>query len=72
MLERRMAGCTLQETAAKMNLSTSAVFARCRRLGLELAERAGIEVRVKRNNPRTDAPISTVGATVAAVLDRAA
>ena len=52
MLELRMAGCTLEETAEKMNVSTSTVFARCRRLGLELAARAGIEVRVKKNKPR--------------------
>ena len=55
MLELRMAGCTLKETAAEMNLSTSTVFARSRRLGLALAERAGIEVRMKKNKPRSTA-----------------
>jgi hypothetical protein len=30
------------ETGKKMGLSTSAVFARCKRLGLELAEHAGL------------------------------
>ena len=59
MLELRMAGHTLEETAEKMNVSTSTVFARTRKLGLELAQRAGIEVRVKKNKPRYVSPRRT-------------
>jgi DNA-directed RNA polymerase specialized sigma24 family protein len=60
MLDLRMAGHTLDETAEKMSLSTSTVFARSRKLGLELAERAGIEVRMKKSEVITAASSGTV------------
>jgi hypothetical protein len=43
MLELRASGFTLEETGEKMGLSTSAVFARSKKLGLELAEHAGVQ-----------------------------
>jgi hypothetical protein len=43
MLELRAAGFTLEETGEKMGLSTSAVFSRCKRLGVELAEHAELQ-----------------------------
>lgn len=48
MLELRAAGLTLEETAEKMSVSTSCVFVNCRRLGLALAEHAGICVEPKK------------------------
>jgi DNA-directed RNA polymerase specialized sigma24 family protein len=53
MLELRAAGLTLDETAEKIGVSTSNVFARCKRLGLALAERAGICVKPKQKVRKT-------------------
>jgi DNA-directed RNA polymerase specialized sigma24 family protein len=47
MLELRAAGFGLEEIAEKMGVSTSCVFANCRRLGHALAEHAGICVKPK-------------------------
>ena len=44
LLEMRMAGATLKETAEKVGLSISTVFARLKALGLQLADRAGLAV----------------------------
>jgi hypothetical protein len=51
-LELRGAGYTLEETADKLGVSLSVVFARCRRLGEELAERAGIPIEPRQHKPR--------------------
>jgi hypothetical protein len=40
MLELRATGHTLAETARVLGVSTSSVFARCRRLGMQLADHA--------------------------------
>lgn len=50
MLQLRVAGFTLEETAAKLHVSTSNIFARCKRLGSVLAERAGILIEPKERN----------------------
>jgi DNA-directed RNA polymerase specialized sigma24 family protein len=47
VLAARYQGCTLQETAEAMDSSISAVFARLKRLGGELAQRAGVTIRPK-------------------------
>lgn len=54
MLALRATGHTLEETAEEMNVSISNIFARCKRLGHALAERASpwIEVK-KRRKART-------------------
>ena len=53
----RMAGCTLEETARSMRLSTSAIFGRTPRLGRELAARCAITIKKtsKKNRPTTTA-----------------
>lgn len=48
ILERRMAGYPLGQIAAELGMSTSSVFARAKALGLELAARAGVCVRLDR------------------------
>jgi hypothetical protein len=53
MLAARYAGCTLEETARATGSSTTTVFARLRRLGGELAQRAGIVIAKKRRKPRS-------------------
>ena len=64
MLELRAAGHGLEEIAEKMGISTSNIFARCKRLGLALAEHAGIcvnpkqKVRKALKNSRRQGPIS--------------
>ena len=47
MLQLRVAGFTLEETAAKLGVSTSNIFARCKRLGSVLAERVGVTFLAK-------------------------
>jgi hypothetical protein len=47
VLSARYRGHTLQETAEAMDSSISAVFARLKRLGVELADRAGVTVTKK-------------------------
>lgn len=54
MLELRAAGYTLEETAAKLGMSLTAVFHACRRLGLALAERAGMPVEPRKHKGRSD------------------
>jgi hypothetical protein len=49
MLELRASGYTLEETADKLGVSLSYVFATCRRLGVALAEHAGIPVEPRRH-----------------------
>jgi hypothetical protein len=44
LLSMRMAGYKLKPIAKRLGISTSAVWARCRELGRELAERAHLEV----------------------------
>lgn len=55
MLELRMSGCGLDEMAAIFGINTSNVCRRLYRLGLELAEKAGIEIRTKNNKRDTTA-----------------
>jgi DNA-directed RNA polymerase specialized sigma24 family protein len=62
MLELRAAGFTLEETAAKLGVSTSCVFANCKRLGQALAEHAGIYIQPKKRKARAPSR-SKVGAT---------
>jgi hypothetical protein len=50
LLEKRMEGHTLNATAADMGVSPSVVHYRTRKLGLELAARAG--VRIERGRRR--------------------
>jgi len=47
VLAARYQGCTLQETASAMDSSISAIFSRLRRLGGELALRAGVSIKPK-------------------------
>jgi hypothetical protein len=64
MLELRAAGYTLEETADRLGVSLSVVFARCRRLGEELAERAGIPIEPRApKSLGTEAPTSTPGSS---------
>ena len=44
LLALRQAGSTLKESASKLNLSISAVWARLKKLGLALSDRAGIAI----------------------------
>jgi DNA-directed RNA polymerase specialized sigma24 family protein len=44
IMEARMAGFTLEQIAADLDVSTSTIFARARELGLELAARAGVRI----------------------------
>jgi hypothetical protein len=44
IMEGRMAGFSLPRIATDLGVSTSAVFARAKKLGLELASRAGVHV----------------------------
>jgi len=44
ILERRMAGYTLEQIAFDLDLTTSKVFERAKKLGLELASRAGVQI----------------------------
>lgn len=57
MLAARLAGYSLQEIASKTDRSTSAVFARLRVLGTELAQRAGIEVKKRSRVRQRRAPV---------------
>jgi hypothetical protein len=64
MLQLRAAGFTLEETAAKLRVSTSNIFARCKRLGIVLAERAGVGLQAKKrevwtSSRSTSVPISS-------------
>ena len=47
MLQLRTAGFTLAETPATLGVSTSNIFARCKRLGSILAEQAGMSFQAK-------------------------
>jgi hypothetical protein len=47
VLAARYQGCTLQETAQAQGSSISCVFARLKRLGGELAQRAGVTIKPK-------------------------
>lgn len=51
VLAARYQGCTLAETAEAMDSSISAIFSRLRRLGGELASRAGVTIKKKNNKP---------------------
>jgi DNA-directed RNA polymerase specialized sigma24 family protein len=55
VLGLRYSGCTLTETAAAVGCSTSAAFSRLRRLGAELAQRAGVTIRRKPRKRRASA-----------------
>ena len=55
VLAARYQGHTLQETAEAMDSSISAVFARLKRLGGELAHRAGVTITKKPRKRRTHA-----------------
>jgi hypothetical protein len=55
VLAARYQGHTLQETAAATDSSISAVFARLKRLGTELAHRAGVTIPKKPRRRRTHA-----------------
>lgn len=55
VLGLRYSGCTLTETAAAVGCSTSAAFSRLRRLGAELAQRAGVTIRRKPRKRRGSA-----------------
>jgi DNA-directed RNA polymerase specialized sigma24 family protein len=52
ILELRAAGYTLEEAADELGVSLTSVFHACRRLGLALAERAGIQVEPRQHKPR--------------------
>ena len=52
MLKLRAAGYGLEEIAEKMKISTSCVFANCKRLGLALAEHAGMRIGSKKRKDR--------------------
>lgn len=54
LLALRAEGYTLEETGNKTGISTSTVFGRCRRLGEELGERAGISIEVR--EPKEEEP----------------
>ena len=62
MLELRAAGHGLEEIAGKMKVSTSCVFANCKRLGLALAEYAGMSIGPKKRKAR--APSHPQAATI--------
>lgn len=47
VLAARYQGCTLEETAEAMDSSISAIFSRLKRLGGELAQRAGVTIKPK-------------------------
>ena len=57
LLALRASGYTLEETGLRMGMSTSFAFGRSRRLGEELAERAGVSIVQTKNS--ADAPVST-------------
>ncbi|WP_437972247.1 hypothetical protein WMF04_24430 [Sorangium sp. So ce260] len=61
MLALRSAGHTLGAAAGRMGVSTSNIFARCKRLGLPLAERAGVSLWPK---PRKAMPPSRSKVTI--------
>jgi len=44
ILEKKMEGHTLEQIAFDLDLTTSKVFERAKKLGLELAARAGVEI----------------------------
>lgn len=52
VLRLRYSGCTLTETAAAVGCSTSAAVSKLRRLGAELARRAGVSLRRKPRKAR--------------------
>jgi hypothetical protein len=59
LLQARMAGYSLPRIASDLGLSTSAVFARAKKLGLELAARAGVRVDLdKTRSGRTRQDVS--------------
>jgi hypothetical protein len=51
-LEKKMEGHTLEQIAFDLDLTTSKVFERSRKLGLELAARAGVEIEGGRRRGR--------------------
>jgi len=63
MLELRASGYTLEESAAMMGLSTSTIFAKSKRLGLALAERAGARVELKKKRKGRAPSVSKVELT---------
>lgn len=52
VLAARYKGCTLEETAQAMDSSISAIFSRLKRLGGELAQRAGVSIKPKSRKRR--------------------
>jgi hypothetical protein len=59
LLEKRMAGYTLEQIAFDLDLTTSKVFERSRKLGLELAARAGVDIEGGRRRNRRGRRCST-------------
>jgi len=61
MLELRAAGYTLEETADELGVSLTSVFHNCRRLGIALAEHAGIHIELRPHKLRhaEEQPAST-------------
>jgi DNA-directed RNA polymerase specialized sigma24 family protein len=52
LLSMRMVGCGWNEIGNELGISGSSAWARCRRLGHELAERAQLEIPVSRRQER--------------------
>lgn len=48
IMQARMAGYSLPRIASDLGVSTSTVFARAKKLGLELAGRAGVHIDMER------------------------
>ena len=67
MLAGRMAGFTLQEVAGDIGVSLATVFARTKKLGKELAVRAGVELggrdrsKRRRGGPADDVQLQAAG-----------
>jgi len=54
ILEKKMEGYTLEQIAFDLDLTTSKVFERSRKLGLELAARAGVHIEVNGRRGRRE------------------
>jgi ATP/maltotriose-dependent transcriptional regulator MalT len=54
IMEGRMAGFSLPRIATDLGLSTSTVFTKAKKLGLELASRAGIHIHMERERSGRD------------------
>jgi hypothetical protein len=70
MLELRAAGYTLEETADELGVSLTSVFHNCRRLGVALAEHAGIPIELRKHKTdKGDASPTSTRRTRASVAE---